>query len=77
MTPKKGDIWVCVKNVYMNGNPNDVAYLKGKVYWSDEDYSITDENKNIHHRWVVEDKVFYEHFRRVPKNKKSRFVVYL
>ena len=77
MIPKKGDVWVCVKDVCMNGNPNDVAYLKGKVYYSDEDYSITDENKNIQHRWVSEDKIFYEHFRRIPKNKKCRFIEYL
>ena len=48
---KKGDIFKCIKSVCINDNPNEVAYDKGKIYISEEDGCITDNDKNINHKW--------------------------
>ena len=37
---------MCVKTVYMDGNPKDIAYKKGKIYVSDVNGSLKDENGN-------------------------------
>ena len=48
---KKGDKFKCIKSVCINDNPNEVAYDKGKIYISEEDGCITDNDKNINHKW--------------------------
>lgn len=48
---KKSDIFVCIKNVCMNGNPKNVAYIKNKFYFSEEDGCITDEQNDMYHGW--------------------------
>ena len=45
----KGDSYMCVKTVYMDGNPKDIAYKKGKIYVSDVNGSLKDENGNTHY----------------------------
>lgn len=51
MDIKKGDKFKCIKDVIMNENSKDIAYVKGKIYTSEEDECITDDRGNIHHRW--------------------------
>ena len=48
---KKGDKFKCIKSVCINNNPNEVAYDKDKIYISEEDGCITDNDKNINHKW--------------------------
>lgn len=48
---KKGDKFKCIKSVCINDNPNEVAYDKDKIYISEEDGCITDNDKNINHKW--------------------------
>ena len=45
----KGDSYMCIKTVYMDGNPKDIAYKKGKIYVSDVNGSLKDENGNTHY----------------------------
>ena len=51
MIIKKGDKFKCIKSVCINNNPNEVAYDKDKIYISEEDGCITDNDKNINHKW--------------------------
>ena len=46
---KKGEKYICTDNVYMNGNPKDIAYKKGKIYVSDVNSSLKDENGDTHY----------------------------
>ena len=48
---KKNNIFICIKNVCMNGNPKNVAYIKNKFYISEEDGCITDEQNDKFHGW--------------------------
>ena len=48
---KKGDKFKCIQSVCINDNPNEVAYDKDKIYISEEDGCITDNDKNINHKW--------------------------
>ena len=48
---KKGDKFKCIKSVCINDNPNEVAYDKDKIYISEEDGCITNNDKNINHKW--------------------------
>ena len=66
---RKGMMFKCVKTVYLNGNPKNPVYIKGKIYRSDMDNYITDELGNVFHRWFV-DKDLWERFRRVYNNKR-------
>lgn len=47
---KKGDKFKCMSNVYMDTNINRIAYTKDKIYISEEDECLTDDNGEIHHR---------------------------
>lgn len=47
---KKGDKFKCMSNVYMDANINRIAYTKDKIYISEEDGCLTDDNGEIHHR---------------------------
>jgi hypothetical protein len=53
MQIKKGDRFLCIKNVEMDGNPDDISYIKDKIYVSEEDGCITDEGGNTNHWWNV------------------------
>ena len=46
----KGDKFECVKSVAMDQN-GYVAYIKGKIYTSESDGCITDEQCNKQHYW--------------------------
>lgn len=48
---KKGEAFVCINTVIMNENPNDVAYDKGRIYYSEMDGCITDNQDLIKHEW--------------------------
>ena len=47
---KKGDKFRCIKTlIYAN---SDLWYQKGKIYTSEMDGCITDEDEDIGHRWT-------------------------
>lgn len=48
---KKGDAFVCINTVIMDGNPRDVAYDKGRIYYSEEDGCIMDNHHIVEHEW--------------------------
>lgn len=48
---KKGEAFVCINTIIMDENPNDVAYDKGRIYHSEEDGCITDNNHFVKHEW--------------------------
>lgn len=45
----KDESYICIKTVYMDGNPKDIAYKKGKIYVSDVNGSLKDENGDTHY----------------------------
>ena len=45
-----------------------ITYKKGKVYISENNFCITDENSNKEHRWIDEEKI-RRYFKFLPKNK--------
>ena len=59
---KKGSKWLCIKTVLMN-DTNETAYTKGKIYESEIDDCITDEEGLISHQWTVD--YFEEYFEEV------------
>ena len=67
---KKGDKFKCIKSVCINNNPNEVAYDKGKIYISEEDGCITDNDKNINHKW--HDDWILEFFIRITDTSESQ-----
>ena len=67
---KKGDKFKCIKSVCINDNPNEVAYDKGKIYISEEDGCITDNDKNINHKW--HDDWILEFFIRITDTSESQ-----
>ena len=47
---KKGDKFRCIKTlIYAH---SDLWYQKGKIYISDQDGCITDEDGDIYHEWM-------------------------
>ena len=48
---KKGDVFVCLKTVIMDGNASDVAYNRGRIYYSEKDGCITDNQGAFEHEW--------------------------
>jgi hypothetical protein len=64
---KKGDSFVCIKKVVMDGDCNYVNYKKGFIYNSEEDGCITNDEKERFHHWK-NNKEFKEHFIKI-KNK--------
>ena len=38
----KGDQFLCIKDVIMNGEENEIAYFQGEIYLSENDGCITD-----------------------------------
>ena len=70
MIIKKGDKFKCIKSVCINNNPNEVAYDKDKIYISEEDGCITDNDKNINHKW--HDDWILEFFIRITDTSESQ-----
>ena len=57
MKIKKGDSFVCIKEVKMDSGV--IEYLKGVVYHSDIKHCITDQGGNARHVWSdLADKYF-------------------
>ena len=48
---KKGEAFVCINTIIMDENPNDIAYNKGRIYYSERDGCITDNNHIVKHEW--------------------------
>ena len=67
---KKGDKFKCIQSVCINDNPNEVAYDKDKIYISEEDGCITDNDKNINHKW--HDDWILEFFIRITDTSESQ-----
>ena len=65
-----GDKFLCTKTVIMDPS-EEVAYKKGKIYYSDYDDCITDEQGDMHHRWIILSDEFIECFEKVVENKKD------
>lgn len=51
---KEGMLFMCIKRVEMNGDPNHVAYWEGRVYRSELDDYITDDGGDKYHCWGSE-----------------------
>ena len=62
ITIRKGDKFLCLANYEMD--IGDIAYTSGKVYISDLDGCITDNELDINHEMDVELN-FFEYFKRV------------
>ena len=45
---EKGKYYLCIKTVTMSGS-GDEAYLKGKVYYSEYEHCLTDEDREPKH----------------------------
>ena len=69
MIIKKGDKFECIKDVIMDNNPKDIAYTSGKIYISELDGFITDDQNKVNHYWSNEESEQY--FIKLPKNKKE------
>ena len=69
MIIKKGDKFECIKDVIMDNNPKDIAYTSGKIYISELDECITDDQNKVNHYWSNEESEQY--FIKLPKNKKE------
>ena len=67
----KGDSYMCVKTVYMDGNPKDIAYKKGKIYVSDVNGSLKDENGNTRYWNSIEElnKYFSEYMIPIKEDR--------
>ena len=67
----KGSKWLCLEDVKLNLNIEYPwrTYKKGKVYISENNFCITDENSNRDHRWTNEEKI-RRYFKLIPKNKR-------
>lgn len=50
MKIKKGDRFLCIKDVEMDSSRID--YIKGKEYISEKDGCITDEEGDAYHKWT-------------------------
>ena len=51
MIIKKGDKFKCIKDVIMNDDPEEVAYTSDKIYISEIDECITDNQGLVYHHW--------------------------
>ena len=59
MIIKKGDKFKCIKDVIMDNDPNDIAYTKGKIYISESDKCITDNQGRVSHYWNNKSKQYF------------------
>lgn len=69
MIIKKGDKFKCIKDVIMDNNPKNIAYTSGKIYISELDGYITDNQNKVNHYWSNEESEQY--FIKLPKSKKG------
>lgn len=53
----KGDQFLCIKDVIMNGEENEIAYFQGEIYLSENDGCITDEYGDKSHWWIKEEEI--------------------
>lgn len=60
----KGDQFLCIKDVIMNGKENEIAYFQGEVYISHNNNCITDEYGDKSHWWLKEDDI-NSHFKKI------------
>ena len=70
MDVKKGRKYKCIRTVYMSNHKDDIRYIEGKIYKSEQDGAITDETGEKDHFWLSKLK-FHLHFVRVY-NKRRR-----
>lgn len=68
---KKGDVFRCIKTVYMDDDECNVAYLEGKLYISEQDKCITDESDIIDHWWNYDSRMDFDEY------SPSKFFIYL
>ena len=70
MVIKKGDYFECIKDVIMEDR-DEIVYIKGKQYRSDQDNCITNELGGINHYW---NNVTYteDHFKKFNPNDKCQ-----
>ena len=59
---QKGSRWLCIKTVVMD-DTDETAYIEGKMYKSEMNDCITDEEGLISHQWTVD--YFEEYFKEV------------
>lgn len=60
----KGDVFECIENVVMDND--EVAYIKGKTYYSEFDECITDEQHEDKHYWTGTNGDFWkDYFKRI------------
>ena len=71
---KKGESYTCIKTVCMDGNPKDIAYKKGKIYISDVNGSLEDEDGTTHYWNNIEDfnKYFIKGIISIKEDKEDR-----
>lgn len=62
---RKGDVFECIEDIVMDDG--EVSYIKGKVYASEVNGCITDEQKNEFHDWEdCDDTGFWcNYFKRI------------
>lgn len=60
----KGDEFLCIKDVMMDNDSEDIAYFQGETYLSENDGCITDENGDKSHWWIKEEDINC-HFRKI------------
>ena len=70
MDVKKGRKYKCIRTVYMSNHKDDIRYIEGKIYKSEQDGAITDETGEKDHFWLSKLK-YHLHFVRVS-NKRRR-----
>lgn len=69
---KKGDKFRCIKTLIYAGS--DLWYQKGRIYQSDIDGCITDEDGDIDHEWTGRaEKEIEEYFIPYISNKRGGY----
>lgn len=53
----KGDQFLCIKDVIMDNEPDEIAYFQGEIYLSENDGCITDEYGDKSHWWTKEENI--------------------
>jgi len=54
---QRGDKFLCIKDVIMNNEPDEIAYFQGEIYLSENEGCITDEYGDKSHWWVKEEDI--------------------
>lgn len=54
---QRGDKFLCIKDVIMNNEPDEIAYFQGEIYLSENEGCITDEYGDKSHWWVKEEEI--------------------